>query len=82
MMELYHQALQLPVKWHHDHHSGSIISRIRKSVRSTQSFFPKRVYVFFYSLVKFIVSFYSDDGLLFYLELSDWSLQSSRYNHI
>lgn len=56
MMELYHQALQLPVKWHHDHHSGSIISRIRKAYEALKEFFQNG-FMFFYSLVKFIVSF-------------------------
>ena len=30
-MELYHQALHLPIKWHQAHHSGAIISRISKA---------------------------------------------------
>ncbi|MEO5581408.1 MAG: ABC transporter ATP-binding protein, partial [Saprospiraceae bacterium] len=39
MMELYHQALHLPVKWHQDHHSGIIISRIRKAYEALKDFF-------------------------------------------
>ncbi len=36
---LYHQAVHLPVAWHQDHHSGSVISRIRKAYDAIRMFF-------------------------------------------
>ncbi len=39
LMELYHQTLHLPVKWHQDHHSGSTINRIRKAYEALKDFF-------------------------------------------
>lgn len=55
-MELYHQALHLPVKWHQDHHSGVIISRISKAYEALKNFFQDG-FMFFYALAKFFVSF-------------------------
>lgn len=55
-MELYHQALNLPVKWHQDHHSGVIINRIRKAYEALKDFFQDG-FMFFYGFSKFIWSF-------------------------
>lgn len=55
-MELYHEALHLPVKWHQDHHSGVIISRISKAYEALKNFFQDG-FMFFYALAKFVVSF-------------------------
>ena len=55
-MELYHQALNLPVKWHQDHHSGVIINRIRKAYEALKEFFQDG-FMFFYGFSKFIWSF-------------------------
>jgi ABC-type multidrug transport system fused ATPase/permease subunit len=56
MMELYDQALHLPVKWHQDHHSGIIISRIRKAYEALKDFFQNG-FMYIYALTKFIMSF-------------------------
>lgn len=37
--ELYHKTLQLPVRWHQDHHSGNTINRVRKAYEALKSFF-------------------------------------------
>lgn len=37
--ERYQQVLQLPVKWHQDHHSGSTINRLRKAYEALKEFF-------------------------------------------
>lgn len=55
-MELYHQALHLPIKWHQDHHSGAIISRISKAYEALKNFFQDG-FMFFHALAKFIISF-------------------------
>ncbi|MBL8215915.1 MAG: ABC transporter ATP-binding protein, partial [Bryobacterales bacterium] len=39
LIERYHQALHLPVKWHQDHHSGATINRIRKAYEALRGFF-------------------------------------------
>ena len=56
MMELYHQALHLPVKWHQDHHSGIIISRIRKAYEALKDFFQNG-FMYIHALAKFLMSF-------------------------
>ncbi|MEP7321298.1 MAG: ABC transporter ATP-binding protein [Saprospiraceae bacterium] len=56
MMELYHQALHLPVKWHQDHHSGIIISRIRKAYEALKEFFQNG-FMYIHALAKFLMSF-------------------------
>ncbi len=55
-MELYHQALHLPIKWHQDHHSGTIISRIRKSYEALKEFFENG-FMYIHALAKFVMSF-------------------------
>ena len=51
MMELYDQALHLPVKWHQDHHSGVIISRIRKAYEALKDFFQNG-FMYIHALAK------------------------------
>jgi len=56
LMELYHKTLRLPVKWHQDHHSGSIINRIRKAHEALRGFF-ERGFEYVYTIFKFFFSF-------------------------
>jgi ATP-binding cassette, subfamily B, bacterial len=56
LMELYHQTLHLPVKWHQDHHSGSTINRIRKAYEALKEFFQNG-FMYLYALTKFFSSF-------------------------
>lgn len=59
--ELYHQALHLPVEWHQDHHSGSIISRVRKAYDAIKSFFQdgfRYINIFTQFLVSFAAMVY------------------------
>lgn len=59
--ELYHQALHLPVAWHQDHHSGSIISRIRKAYDAVRQFFQdgfRYINIFMQFVVSFLAMFY------------------------
>lgn len=55
LMERYHQALHLPIKWHQDHHSGSTINRIRKAYEALKEFFDKG-FMYIHALGKFIFS--------------------------
>ncbi|WP_205511813.1 ABC transporter ATP-binding protein [Longitalea arenae] len=55
LMERYHQALHLPVKWHQDHHSGSTINRIRKAYEALREFFDKG-FMYVHALAKMIFS--------------------------
>jgi len=56
LMELYHKTLRLPVKWHQDHHSGSIINRVRKAHEALRNFF-ERGFEYVEAFFKFIFSF-------------------------
>ncbi|NII28171.1 ABC transporter ATP-binding protein [Pseudoflavitalea sp. X16] len=55
LMERYHQALHLPVKWHQDHHSGSTINRIRKAYEALKEFFDKG-FMYIHALSKLVFS--------------------------
>ena len=56
LMEMYHQALHLPVKWHQDNHSGATINRIRKAYEALKSFFQEG-FMYLHALSKFVLSF-------------------------
>lgn len=53
--ERYNQVLHLPAPWHQDHHSGSIINRLRKAYEALKDFFG-RGFMYVYVLGKFISS--------------------------
>ncbi|HEY9256562.1 ABC transporter ATP-binding protein, partial [Chitinophaga sp.] len=55
LRERYHQALHLPVKWHQDNHSGSVINRIRKAYESLEEFF-ERGFMYLHALCKLLFS--------------------------
>ncbi len=56
LMELYHQALHLPVKWHQDNHSGATINRIRKAYEALKHFFQDG-FMYLHAISKFVFSF-------------------------
>jgi len=56
LLELYHKALHLPVSWHQDHHSGSIISRVRKAYDAVKVFFQDG-FRYINIFMQFVVSF-------------------------
>jgi ABC-type multidrug transport system fused ATPase/permease subunit len=61
LQELYHQAVHLPVEWHQDHHSGSIISRVRKAYDAVRQFFQdgfRYINIFMQFLVSFVAMIY------------------------
>ena len=55
LRERYHQALHLPVKWHQDNHSGSVINRIRKAYESLKEFF-ERGFMYLHAVCKLLFS--------------------------
>ena len=55
-MELYQQAMHLPIKWHQDHHSGTIISRLRKAYEALKEFFENG-FMYIHAFAKFLMSF-------------------------
>ncbi|MGO4292554.1 ABC transporter ATP-binding protein [Chitinophaga sp. RAB17] len=55
LRERYHQALHLPVKWHQDNHSGSVINRIRKAYESLKEFF-ERGFMYLHAVCKLVFS--------------------------
>ncbi|QJB38903.1 ABC transporter ATP-binding protein [Chitinophaga oryzae] len=55
LQERYHQALHLPVKWHQDNHSGSVINRIRKGYDALKEFFS-RGFMYLHALSKLFFS--------------------------
>ena len=56
LQELYHQTLQLPVRWHQDHHSGATINRVRKAYEALKEFFENG-FMYVHALAKFGFSF-------------------------
>ncbi|MEL7122337.1 MAG: ABC transporter transmembrane domain-containing protein, partial [Bacteroidota bacterium] len=54
--ELYHKAVNLPVKWHQDNHSGATINRLRKAYDALKGFFENG-FMYFHALAKFVFSF-------------------------
>jgi ATP-binding cassette, subfamily B, bacterial len=56
LMEMYHQALHLPVKWHQDNHSGATINRIRKAYEALKHFFQDG-FMYLHAISKFVFSF-------------------------
>lgn len=55
LQKLYHQAVHLPVDWHQDHHSGSIISRVRKAYDAIKEFYQNS-FRYINILMQFVVS--------------------------
>jgi ABC-type multidrug transport system fused ATPase/permease subunit len=54
-LRLYEQLTQLPLKWHQDHHSGNIISRLNRASLALFRFAGEQ-FVYIETIVKFIVS--------------------------
>ncbi len=61
---LYEQLTRLPLKWHQDHHSGNIITRLNRSSTALHRF-AENQFVYIETLIKFIVSI----GFLLWISL-------------
>jgi ATP-binding cassette, subfamily B, bacterial len=56
LMEMYHQTLHLPIKWHQDNHSGATINRIKKAYEALKHFFQDG-FMYLHAFLKFVFSF-------------------------
>lgn len=54
-IRLYKQLTQLPLKWHQDHHSGNIITRINRAAMAMQRFASEQ-FIYIEVIVKLLVS--------------------------
>jgi ABC-type multidrug transport system fused ATPase/permease subunit len=54
-LNLYEQLTRLPLKWHQDHHSGNIISRMNRASIALYRFAESQ-FIYIETIVKFIVS--------------------------
>lgn len=54
-IRLYKQLTQLPFKWHQDHHSGNIITRINRAAMAMQRFASEQ-FIYIEVIVKLLVS--------------------------
>lgn len=52
---IYEQLTQLPLKWHQDHHSGNIISRINRASTALYRFAGDQ-FIYIETIIKFIAS--------------------------
>lgn len=52
---IYEQLTQLPLKWHQDHHSGNIISRLNRSSTALYRFASDQ-FVYIETIIKFVAS--------------------------
>lgn len=52
---LYEQLTLLPLKWHQDHHSGNVISRINRAATALYRFASDQ-FVYIETIIKFLVS--------------------------
>ncbi|MES2218438.1 MAG: ABC transporter ATP-binding protein [Pseudomonadota bacterium] len=61
---IYEQLTQLPLKWHQDHHSGNIISRVNRAAAALYRFAGDQ---FIY--IETIVKFFTSIGFLLWISL-------------
>lgn len=63
-LRLYEQLTQLSLKWHQEHHSGNIITRVNRAAKALYDFASDQ-FVYIQTLVKFVVSI----GFLLWISL-------------
>jgi ATP-binding cassette, subfamily B, bacterial len=54
-IRLYEQLTQLPLKWHQDHHSGNIITRVNRAAAALYRFAAEQ-FIYIETFTKFIIS--------------------------
>lgn len=60
----YQQLTELPLKWHQDHHSGNIISRVNRAATALYRF-AENQFLYIETIIKFVVSL----GFLLWISL-------------
>jgi ATP-binding cassette subfamily B protein len=63
-LNLYEQLTHLPLKWHQDHHSGNIITRVNRAATALHRFAEDQ-FIYIETLVKFFISI----GFLMWISL-------------
>ena len=63
-LKLYEQLTHLPLKWHQNHHSGNIISRLNRAANALYRFAGDQ-FIYIQTIVKFLVS----TGFLMWISL-------------
>jgi ATP-binding cassette subfamily B protein len=63
-IRLYEQLTQLPLKWHQDHHSGNIITRVNRAAVALDRFAAEQ-FIYIETITKFFISI----GFLFWISL-------------
>lgn len=63
-LNLYEQLTRLPLKWHQDHHSGNIITRVNRAATALHSFAEDQ-FIYIQTIVKFLISI----GFLMWISL-------------
>ena len=63
-INLYEQLTHLPLKWHQDHHSGNVITRINRATTALHRFAEDQ-FIYIETIVKFIISI----GFLLWISL-------------
>ncbi len=64
MQSLYQKLTQLPLKWHQNHHSGDIITRINRACTALKKFAEDQ-FIYIETLVRFLISI----GFLFWISI-------------
>ncbi|KTD22793.1 ATP-binding transmembrane ABC transporter [Legionella lansingensis] len=64
LLDIYKKLTQLPLKWHQDHHSGNIITRLNRSASSLKRFAEEQ-FIYIEIIIKFVVSI----AFLFWISL-------------
>ena len=54
-IRLYEQCTHLPLKWHQDHHSGNLITRINRAATALKRF-AENQFIYIETIVQFLVS--------------------------
>lgn len=55
MQNLYQKLTQLPLKWHQDHHSGNIITRINRACTALKQFAEDQ-FIYIETVIRFLVA--------------------------
>ena len=63
-LHLYEQLTHLPLKWHQDHHSGNIITRVNRAATALHRFAEDQ-FIYIETIVKFVISI----GFLMWISL-------------
>ena len=64
MQNIYQKLTQLPLKWHQNHHSGDIITRINRACTALKKFAEEQ-FIYIETVIRFLISI----GFLFWISI-------------